>query len=118
MRSLGWFIIGYMVTGVIVNYAITFILYGIALVKDKRRKDKELKDEKPNDEFPTDGECTTAVHQEFEEAIDQAEMMYDPGNPKRATIKAWVIGTLILWPVTIPTGFIRLWNAIKNAEDR
>ena len=118
MRSFGWFIIGYMVVGVILNYAITFTLIGIAFVKDKRRRDKQLKeDEKPNNEYPTDGECVTAIDEVFDEARDRAEYMFEPGNPKRALIKAWIVGTLILWPVTIPNGIIQVWNAIKSADD-
>ena len=118
MGSFGWFILGYMVTGIIVNYVSTWTMIGIAVLKTWLDRRKKIKAGEITKNAPTDMKYAEAMSDTFEDAADDAEAMFDPGNRKRAIIKAWIIGTLILWPITVFHGIQVIWNAMKNAEDR
>ena len=118
MRSLGWFILGYMATGVIISYLSTYVILGIVVIKTWIERRRKLKAKEITEDVPVDVKYMAAIGGAIDDAAEQSEAAFDPGNPKRAMIKAWVWGNLIAWPVAVPIGIKTMWNAIKEAENR
>ena len=117
--NIGWFIIGYMVTGVIVSYLSTFIVMAIGFIKDYKRFKKRVGKEGVKTGVPmgnNDMRCVDAINDTFSEAADAAEVIFDPGEPKRAIIKAWIIVNCILWPYSVPLGAVKLLEKYKDYE--
>ena len=116
MGSLGWFILGYMATGIIASYSIGYVLLAVAFVKDYRRTQKKIKAGEIESDAPIDTACGEAYNELARDCVDKAAQILDSDNPKRGEFKMWFFGNCIAWPITVPHGAIALWNQIKEAD--
>lgn len=113
MGTIGWLILGYLALGVIMT-AVSGIVITIAAVgKDLH---ETIKNGETDENAPDVTRRLEACGRLADFCQDRCESKYDPGNPRRAAIIAYIRGVLI-WPVSVPYGLIAFWNQIKDAEN-
>ena len=92
MGRIGWFILGYLVLGYVLDVILTLVIVALKKYKDSKEK---------TDENMNELDDRLAI-------VDEAAEMENPEYPGAAWFKYWLIGRLT-WPVSLPVGLYYLY---------
>lgn len=111
MGSIGWYILGYFVLGIVCLILGAVGIVIAAAISDIRW---DLKNDPTMERADTiDSICDTAKHA-TEQLEDQCQMTR--GDPQ-SVYMLQMLKVLALWPYTVPKGFTIMWKSAVNLRE-